>query len=109
MYRSVVQWFVDIINERYIVFSAVSSDEQRRVVVGRCDKRKDLACGRLDGHYRADFVAHELFAVFLKFDVDGKLQIVSRFRRNIVDAVLIFSLDASARIAHQNLHPLFPA
>ena len=57
-----VEW---ILVEFRVVFTALSSNEQRRVVGWCRDHCQNFTCGRLDSDYCADFIDHEAFGIFL--------------------------------------------
>ena len=106
---AVEQWQRLVGGEHLVVLSAGTPHEQARVIAGRGYQAEDFAGLGLDGYHRAALADHERFGILLKLDVEAELEIPSRYGLDVVGAVLIAALDASACVADKDFHALYSA
>ena len=101
--RTVVERLVGVGNEFAVIRSALPADKYVGVVGGTRDEAEDLACGRLDSHDCTFFIDHQRLGILLKLDVERQADVASADGGDIARAVLIATLNLTARVADEYL------
>src|SRR5690554_2703738 len=90
--NSVVQWFCNrVLPKSSKIPRSFTPNKQTRIVTRSRNEGKYFARSGFECDDSAAFIDHQLRAVFLKFSIDGELDVVSSNREGVVNTFFIWT------------------